>query len=153
MILPGVFSCSCYVGYTGTACETLINLCSPNPCQNNGNCIMSAPNQITCSCQTPWTGVYCTQYTSSCSSTYCSNGGTCYEITPGVPACYCPPCYTGAICQLPVDLCGVGSANPCLNGGNCISNQPNSCTYSCTCPSGFYFIIREKILILIFRIF
>lgn len=28
------------------------------------------------------------------------------------------------------------NSSPCLNGGGCIAN-PNTCSYSCQCPTGF----------------
>jgi hypothetical protein len=38
---PNSFKCLCKQGYTGNACETLVNFCSPNPCLNGGTCSSS----------------------------------------------------------------------------------------------------------------
>ena len=34
----GRYTCSCPPGYEGTNCQSEINECSPNPCQNQGTC-------------------------------------------------------------------------------------------------------------------
>jgi Notch-like protein len=113
----------------------LINLCSTNPCQNNGTCVMLGPNTFVCQCTGLWTGTYCSQYVSSCTQSYCSNGGTCYELAPGSPSCYCPSCFTGSLCQQPLDLCNPSNL-PCLNNGYCVSNLPYNCSYTCSCTPG-----------------
>ena len=38
---PDSYSCLCPSGKTGTNCETEIDECDPNPCQNGGNCTVS----------------------------------------------------------------------------------------------------------------
>ena len=37
----GGYVCSCPVGYTGTNCIVDIDECAPEPCYNNGTCIVS----------------------------------------------------------------------------------------------------------------
>ncbi len=37
----GGYTCSCPPGYEGTNCQTNINECLPNPCQNQGTCTVS----------------------------------------------------------------------------------------------------------------
>ena len=34
----GGYTCSCPPGYEGTNCQSEINECLPNPCQNQGTC-------------------------------------------------------------------------------------------------------------------
>lgn len=34
----GGYVCACAPGYTGINCETEIDECQPNPCQNSGIC-------------------------------------------------------------------------------------------------------------------
>ena len=34
----GGYTCSCAPGYEGTNCQSEINECLPNPCQNQGTC-------------------------------------------------------------------------------------------------------------------
>ena len=35
------YNCSCAAGFTGQLCETNINDCVMNPCENEGSCIVS----------------------------------------------------------------------------------------------------------------
>ena len=35
------FTCACTAGYTGSICQTDIDDCSPNMCQNGGTCVVS----------------------------------------------------------------------------------------------------------------
>ena len=37
----GDYLCQCLDGYTGKNCDTEINECDPNPCQNGGTCTVS----------------------------------------------------------------------------------------------------------------
>lgn len=37
----GDYACSCSVGYTGFTCDTDIDECATEPCENNGTCIVS----------------------------------------------------------------------------------------------------------------
>ena len=36
----GGYTCQCPDGYTGDICDTEVNECDPNPCQNGGTCIV-----------------------------------------------------------------------------------------------------------------
>ena len=35
------YVCLCAAGFSGSRCETNINECNPNPCQNGGSCTVS----------------------------------------------------------------------------------------------------------------
>lgn len=37
----GGYTCVCSSNYLGINCETLVNHCDPNPCQNDGVCTVS----------------------------------------------------------------------------------------------------------------
>ncbi len=43
-----------------------LNQCNPNPCFNNGQCIVSTSGQFCgCFCRTGFSGIYCQNYQSS----------------------------------------------------------------------------------------
>ncbi|XP_014605735.1 PREDICTED: cubilin-like [Polistes canadensis] len=59
------FICRCDTGYTGTTCNTQIDLCAPNPCKNNGVCIVSN-GAVTCDCPNSYTGTRCETQRQTC---------------------------------------------------------------------------------------
>jgi hypothetical protein len=52
------FVCQCPPGYTGTFCETEIDECESNPCQNGGECIDQVDAYL-CICPEGYTGDNC----------------------------------------------------------------------------------------------
>lgn len=56
-VSPGTFACVCDIGYTGNECETNINDCDPDPCQN-GNC-NDGINAYSCTCDVGYFGAIC----------------------------------------------------------------------------------------------
>jgi hypothetical protein len=72
------YSCQCSAGYTGENCQTNIDDCSPNPCQNGGSCT-DGVNTFTCSCPAGYTGTRCQTNIDDCSPDPChdpcQNGG------------------------------------------------------------------------------
>ena len=50
--------CLCDPGYTGASCQTDINYCSPDPCENGGTC-NDLPTAFSCDCPPAWTGDTC----------------------------------------------------------------------------------------------
>ncbi|KAI4498132.1 hypothetical protein M0802_006618 [Mischocyttarus mexicanus] len=59
------FICRCDAGYTGTTCNTQIDLCAPNPCKNNGVCVVSG-GAVTCDCPNSYTGTRCETQRQTC---------------------------------------------------------------------------------------
>ena len=50
--------CQCISGYEGTLCNSNIDECSPDPCQNGGTCI-DGMNSYTCVCMDGYNGTNC----------------------------------------------------------------------------------------------
>ncbi|KAM9350321.1 cadherin EGF LAG seven-pass G-type receptor 3 [Symphorus nematophorus] len=83
--------CRCPVGFTGDYCETEINLCYSNPCQNGGVCARREGG-YTCICREDYTGDCCEfdRRQGRCVPGVCRNGGTCRELSGGGFRCECP---------------------------------------------------------------
>ncbi|XP_068110920.1 cadherin EGF LAG seven-pass G-type receptor 3 [Hyperolius riggenbachi] len=83
--------CRCPQGFTGDYCETEINLCYSNPCQNGGVCV-KRESGYTCICKERFTGDNCEVDSGSgrCRPGVCRNGGTCTNLAEGGFTCQCP---------------------------------------------------------------
>ena len=46
-------TCRCKEGYTGSSCETKLNVCQSMPCRNDGTCV-DATSSYVCHCRHPW---------------------------------------------------------------------------------------------------
>ncbi|EJD74966.1 GCC2 and GCC3 family protein [Loa loa] len=94
------YTCRCKPGYQGDHCQH--DLCSPNPCQNNGNCTILSLTTYKCSCPQYYEGVSCTAVTDVCMlnnfEDYCLNGGKCISNN-SEPTCRCTCQYEGHRCE------------------------------------------------------
>lgn len=82
-----------------TTKPTHINVCSSNPCRNDGQCYPASPTDYTCSCVNGYTGKECEIAPNQCDQlTPCQNGGTCHGNTTKYH-CDCPLGYTGINCE------------------------------------------------------
>ena len=114
-------SCNCQIGFTGEFCESQIDDCLQNTCQNDASCFNRPISGVYCSCQPGFAGEYCEF--ELCTAETCVNGGTCH-IADG--SCMCPVGFTGQRCEIN-NFC---SSQPCMNGGNCNENR-------CVCQLGY----------------
>jgi len=53
----GKAACLCIPGFTGDMCDTKIDPCSNNPCQNNGLCISELNDKFSCLCLPGFIGI------------------------------------------------------------------------------------------------
>ena len=83
----GDYECECIVGYSGKNCDTIIDMCNPNPCQH-GNCTHNSFDYM-CNCTTGYIGKDCD------SPCQCQNGATCVGNV-----CECTLAYEGPLCEL-----------------------------------------------------
>lgn len=121
----------CPLGFEGDRCETNIDDCVGNLCQNNATCIDHI-QAYSCSCQKGYAGIYCDKKIDYCSSALnpCKNGATCVDrFTDYV--CACPPGFRGRNCTENIDDCEV---NLCQNMATCVDGISN---YTCKCADGF----------------
>ncbi|OQR69060.1 cadherin-related tumor suppressor-like, partial [Tropilaelaps mercedesae] len=134
--------CACPPGFSGVACETQREPCSPNPCASGGTCHYDSKEGYRCVCPPHLHGRNCEQrQADACASSPCRNGGSC-ESAPGGGAffCLCRPGFKGALCEQTSDGC---RPNRCRNGATCVAEAPgttstSSAGYRCACPANFY---------------
>ncbi|CAM4752695.1 unnamed protein product [Rotaria magnacalcarata] len=124
--------CLCTSMYTGSLCESLINMCNLPVCQNGGTCVTLNSSNVLCQCLPSFQGQYCEYPTDPCSVRPCLNGGRCISSSSTFTCNCAQTMYTGSRCETLISSpCTI---NPCLNGGTC---QPVGSSYVCLCPTGF----------------
>lgn len=97
------FNCSCAPGYTGFICETDIDDCEMNPCENDGTCLVSAFifNEIK-------TGLVIV----------CLYSSAAFQDLVNDYRCLCPGGWAGKSCDMNIQECEL--LQPCHNGATCL---------------------------------
>jgi Notch-like protein len=93
------YTCECLEGFSGDDCETEVNECDPNPCENGGECDDEVGGYI-CECPEGFSGDDCETDIDYCDSEPCQNGGECIDGLTGY-TCECDG-YLGENCDLPM---------------------------------------------------
>lgn len=136
-----------WVSSSGRLCETPINPCAINPCQNNALCLPTAAG-YQCQCSIYYTGSLCEITLNPCDYSPCRNGGTCRLLgNATLFTCICAPGtletrdvtfltidllgFTGQFCDVQLNFC---SPQPCLNNGICVNTALG---FQCICSSIF----------------
>jgi len=119
-----------------------LDLCEPNPCQNNGICVDNI-NKYTCNCSgTGFDGKNCENDINEClieeesGNKTCQNGGKCMNEI-GNFSCNCQIGWEGDFCQIDINECLVSEESGielCQNGGKCINKIGN---FHCDCPKSW----------------
>ena len=99
MLVGTTTRCICTSAYTGSLCESVMNLCNLGVCQNGGTCLGVSGSSIVCQCLPNFQGQYCEIATNPCANRPCLNGGQC--IASGTSfVCNCAwTGYTGSRCE------------------------------------------------------
>lgn len=157
------YKCICLSGYTGSACDQLIDYCLSFPCKNRGLCTnldrfgIRRANYYRCSCLSGYTGSNCEVQINQCDSSPCLNFGICinrpdrYEclcldkyngtrcendFSLNNFTCSCAHGYFGSRCEVQLNQCD-SLVNPC-GSGICDSSTPSQDkAYTCYCLPGF----------------
>ena len=137
-----------FVHRQGRLCETPINPCAINPCQNNGLCSATFSG-YQCQCSIYYTGALCEITLNPCDYSPCRNGATCRFVgNTTVFNCACAPGrsdqnpqllilrfillgFTGQFCDSQINYC---ASQPCLNNGICVNTALG---FQCLCPVAF----------------
>lgn len=130
-----VYKCDVFIyfwhaGFKGVNCETNIEDCLGNLCQNGGTCI-DGINSYTCQCPPTFTGEFCETDVDECSvrPSVCQNGATCTNMVGGF-SCICVNGWTGPDCSINIDDC---ASTACFNGATCIDRVGS---FYCKCTPG-----------------
>jgi Notch 1 len=133
--------------HQGRLCETPINPCSINPCQNNGLCLPTLRG-YQCQCSIYYTGPLCEITLNPCDYSPCRNGGTCrFSGNSTLFTCLCAPGkrdknetvfvhvnmswlgFTGQFCDTQINNC---ASQPCINNGVCANTVTG---FQCICSA------------------
>lgn len=109
-----------------------MNICTPNPCLNEGNCSIISATLTKCTCKSGFSGSFC-QFKNSCFSNPCQNNGFCSNFNNQY-ICSCANNFSGFNCEINTLL--VCSSASCFNGGTCSINPSTSLT-TCQCAPSY----------------
>lgn len=114
----GSHICICPATHKGSKCEIDITKrhCSPNPCQNDGVCvILHSINSYECNCPPEFGGLHCEKSKLCSESVKCHNFGQCENSF-----CKCKSGFGGYHCEEDIDECSL-SPSVCPSQASCVN--------------------------------
>ena len=88
--------------FSGHQCETEIDECNSDPCQNDANC-EDLLNSYECHCVPGYTGEQCQTNIDECDPSPCKNGAPCVDLVDEFN-CLCTSGYRGKFVFISVSL-------------------------------------------------
>lgn len=91
------YSCQCPANFTGTYCQSEIDLCSSMTCLYNATC-ENFQDVAWCRCAVGYTGKQCESIEDMACSLQCANNASCLPDR-NATSCACPQMFTGSNCE------------------------------------------------------
>lgn len=117
-------------------CETNIDECESDPCQNGATCVDQVAS-YNCQCAPGFRGSECAEEIDECLELdACANGATCEDRIADY-LCTCTSDFGGRNCSVLLTGCDV---NDCQNGATCnpyYIEESDEHLYTCECAAGF----------------
>ena len=127
---PKAYRCKCSGGTIGKHCETAVDWCMSDPCQNGSTCEVEE-EALVCICLPNSAGPYC-QFDDLCRYGHnCGHGGTCKMKSEYEMYCLCAEGWTGLQCEKEIDEC---LSDPCTGVSYCVDDF---LSYECFCKPGW----------------
>uniref|UniRef100_A0A671NKN5 Neurotrypsin n=1 Tax=Sinocyclocheilus anshuiensis TaxID=1608454 RepID=A0A671NKN5_9TELE len=112
--------------------NTSVEVCDPNPCQNNGVCEVLESGGFKCICKEPYIGKKCQDERNVCKKVKCGHGDCVRTQEAPFYECKCRPPYRAPTCKK-ASAC---DPSPCLNGGKCVKGRTRA-SFTCKCAENY----------------
>ncbi|XP_075259508.1 uncharacterized protein LOC142351247 isoform X2 [Convolutriloba macropyga] len=127
----GSYDCHCKFGWTLPNCDSIVDFCEDEPCQNNATCASEDFLGPNCTCIPGFEGDRCETNIDECVDNECKSESTCVDGIDGYTCDCAQTGFKGTFCD---EECFNASA--CSNSGSCLFNSTLDEFY-CDCDSAF----------------